>query len=86
MPMANVLSVREFDTITCNEDYKDSQYYKYLDKKYFGELKTFIEAYSSENDGADILEFMKLGFKRGIGSIRRRGCGWCRSGSGCRER
>ena len=66
--MVNVLSVREFDTITFNEDYRESQYYKYLDKKHFTELKSFIEEYSSENDSADILEFMKPGFKRGVGS------------------
>ena len=66
--MVNVLSVREFDTITCSEDYRESQYYKYLDEKHFTELKTFIEEYSSENDSADILEFMKPGFKRGVGS------------------
>lgn len=66
--MVNVLSVREFDTITCNEEYKDSEYYKYLDEKHFSELKTFIEEYSTENDSSDILEFMKPGFKRGLGS------------------
>ena len=66
--MVNALSVREFDTITCNNDYVDSPYYKYLDEKYFSELKTFIEEYSTESDEADILEFMKPGFKRGVGS------------------
>lgn len=66
--MVNVLSVREFDAITCNNEYRDSQYYKYMDEKHFTELKTFIEEYSSENDSADILEFMKPGFKRGVGS------------------
>lgn len=67
MPMVNVLSVREFDTITCNDDYKDNEYYKFLDEKHFSELKDFIEAYSSENNSADILEFMRPGFKRGVG-------------------
>lgn len=67
--MVNVLSVREFDTITCNEEYKDNPYYKFLDEKHFIELKTFIEEYSTENESADILEFMKPGFKRGVGNI-----------------
>ncbi|WP_026527815.1 McrC family protein [Butyrivibrio sp. VCD2006] len=66
--MVNVLSVREFDTITSNEEYMNSPYYKFLDEKHFSELKLFIEEYSSENEGADILEFMKPGFKRGVGS------------------
>ena len=65
--MLNVLSVREFDTITCNEEYKSSQYYEYLDKKHFEELETFIKEYSSDND-IDVLEFMKLGYKRGVGN------------------
>ena len=66
--MNNVLSVREFDTITCNEEYKDSPYYEYLDEKHFAELETFVKEYSANDENADILEFMKLGFKRGVGS------------------
>ncbi len=66
--MANVLSVREFDVITCSENYKNNQYYKYLEQKHFSELKTFIEEYSSGNNTVDILEFMKPGYKSGVGS------------------
>ena len=66
--MNNVLSVREFDTITCNEEYKNSPYYEYLNEKNFAELEKFVKVYSSDNDDADILEFMKLGYKRGVGN------------------
>ncbi len=66
--MKNVLPVREFDTIICNEEYKSSPYYKYLDEKHFAELEKFIKEYSSDDEDADILEFMKLGYKRGVGN------------------
>ena len=66
--MKSVLSVREFDTITCNEEYINSSYYEYLDEKHFSELETFVKEYSSDDEDADILEFMKLGYKRGVGN------------------
>ena len=68
MLTSNVLSVREFDTITCNEDYQNDPYHEYLDEKHFIELEKFVKDYSSRTDEADILDFMKLGFKRGVGN------------------
>jgi 5-methylcytosine-specific restriction enzyme subunit McrC len=58
--MDNVLEVREFDTITCDERFIDSPYYRYLDERHFNQLEDFIKEYSSDNDEADILEFMKI--------------------------
>ena len=67
--MINGLVVREFDTITCNESYSDSPYYRYLDEKHFCELEQFIKEYSASDDNADILEFMRIGYKRSVGNI-----------------
>ncbi len=67
--MGKGLIVREFDTITCNENYIDSPYYKYIDEKNFNELQQFIKEYSSADENADILEFMKIGYKRSVGNI-----------------
>ncbi len=64
-----MLEVREFDIITCNKDYENSPYFRYLDKKHFEELERFIREYSSEEDHADALEFMKIGYKRNVGDI-----------------
>lgn len=66
--MPNILSVREFDTITCNEEYAGSSNYKYLDEKHFSELKIFIEECSTNSSDTDILEFARLGYKRSVGN------------------
>lgn len=65
--MSKTLVVKEYDTIVSNESLPDKQGYVYLDERYFLELEQFIKEYVSESDEADILEFMKIGYKRGIG-------------------
>ena len=67
--MSNVLEVREFDTITCNKDYENSSSFRYLDAKHFKELEHFIREYTSEEEHADALEFMKIGYKRNVGDV-----------------
>ena len=66
--MSNLLEVREFDTITCNRDYENSPYFRYLDEKHFEELEHFIREYTSDEDHADALEFMKIGYRRNVGN------------------
>lgn len=66
--MGKSFVVREYDTITCNKNYTDSPYFKYIDEKYFNELEQFIREYSSAEDNVDILEFMKIGYKRSVGT------------------
>ena len=63
--MEKLLQVREYDTIMCNENYIGSASFQYLEKKYFDELRQFIETYTT--DETDILEFMRIGFKRNVG-------------------
>ena len=65
--MNKTLSVKEYDTIVCEESVASSQGFVYLEKKYFDELEQFIKQYASESNEADILEFMRIGYKRGIG-------------------
>ncbi len=64
--MSRTLVVKEYDTIICNESLS-SQGYVYLEEKYFRELEHFIREYTTESDEADILEFMKMGYRRGVG-------------------
>lgn len=66
--MKNFLEVREFDFIICNEDYKNDSRYKYLKKPIFNELTNFIRSYSSDNN-CDLMDFMKISYKRSIGDI-----------------
>lgn len=65
--MSRTLVVKEYDTIVSNETLSSKQGYVFLEDKYFRELEQFIKEYTSESDEADILEFMKIGYKRGVG-------------------
>ena len=65
--MSRTLVVKEYDTIVSNESLSARQGYVYLEEKYFKELEQFIKEYVSESDEADILEFMQIGYKRGVG-------------------
>lgn len=66
--MTKMLSVKEYDTIVCEESVASSHGFAYLEKKYFSELEQFIKLYTSESNEADILEFMRIGYKRGVGN------------------
>ena len=65
--MNKLFEVKEFDRIICNSDYKDDVNYRYLDKKHFENLETFIREFSGNN--ADILDFMGIGYCRDTGKI-----------------
>ena len=64
--MKKLLEVREFDSITCNEQYKTE--YKYLPEDTFHTLEDFIHSFEADEDYADVLEFMKIGYRRHIGT------------------
>lgn len=61
------LEVREFDSIICNSDYETDSKYKYLNKKQFEKLETFIREFSGNDNNTDALNFMRVGYKRNIG-------------------
>lgn len=63
--MKNILEISEYDVITCNDEYKSE--YAYLPEDVFSDLETFIHEYTSSEDGADALEFLKIGYKRNLG-------------------
>lgn len=65
--MQKPFEVKEFETIVCNTDYKDSTDYRYLPKNKFDELSDFIREYDTANEGTDVLEFFKLGYRRNLG-------------------
>lgn len=67
--MDKLLEVREFDTITGNADYKDDEKYKYLQEPAFHELINFIHEFAGDDENADALEFMKIGYKRNVGDV-----------------
>lgn len=66
--MNKLLEVREFETITCNEDYKDDEFFKCLNKDTFNELENFILSFS-ESEESDAMEFLKIGVRRNVGKV-----------------
>ncbi len=65
--MDKLLEVREFDKISCNPDFKTE--YAYLPEPVFKELEKFIHAYIGNEDHADALEFLSIGYRRNVGNI-----------------
>lgn len=63
--MERLLSVKEYEIITCNEDYQEQ--YAYLPKEAFGELETYIRTESMKEDASDCSSFLKMGYRKGVG-------------------
>lgn len=67
--MGKSVEVREFDTITCNIDYKDDNNFICIAKKDFDDLTSFIHEFAGTEENADALEFMRIGYRRNIGEV-----------------
>ena len=65
--MKKLLEVREFDKISCNPDFKTE--YAYLPEPVFHDLEEFIHAFTGDEEHADALDFMKIGYRRNVGDI-----------------
>ncbi len=67
--MNKPLEVREFESITCASnditEYGDHR----ISKTQFAELENFIHEFTSDEEKTDILEFVRVGFKRNVGDI-----------------
>ena len=64
------LEGREYDIITCNKALdKDTSEYRYLSKENFDRLEHFIKEYATVNEDENVLNFLRVGIKKGIGSI-----------------
>ncbi|ESL03215.1 hypothetical protein GCWU000282_02089 [Catonella morbi ATCC 51271] len=63
--MGELLEVREFETIIGNKDFKDQ--YRCMDKSIFSGLIEFIHAFDYGEEESDILDFIKIGYRRNIG-------------------
>lgn len=63
--MNKLIEVKEFDTLIGNEEYKDK--YTYVDGDTFADLIEFIHAFDSDSEESDVLDFIKIGYRRNIG-------------------
>lgn len=65
--MSGFLEVREFDRITSNPDFRERSGFGFLPEKEFRALEKFAKSFSSENGDADALDFLQIGYRKGIG-------------------
>ncbi len=65
--MKKLLEVREFDRISCNPDFKTE--YAFLPEQVFHDLEEFIHAFAGDEEHADALEFLRIGYRRNVGDI-----------------
>lgn len=63
--MNKLIEVKEFDTLISNEKYNDK--YICVDKDIFSDLLEFIHAFNSDSEESDVLDFIKIGYRRNIG-------------------
>ena len=67
-----LLTIKEFDIITCNPEYKKDRYLKYLPEQYFKEFDDFIRRQNSreeENSESETLDFFRAYAKKGVGNV-----------------
>lgn len=65
----STFTVREYDVITFKEQLAVVNGYRYLCKERFDELINFIEDYSTNDKGTNILDFFKITSKKGVGKV-----------------
>ncbi|MFJ7928995.1 McrC family protein [Peribacillus sp. NPDC096448] len=68
--MKKLVEVKEFDVITYNKAYKDSDQYVYLDEQSFSYLENLIFTFN-ESEEADGVDFFTVTTKRHIGKVIR---------------
>lgn len=68
--MGKLLEVKEYDSITCNENFKNDPHYKFLDEASFLELENMILSFKNGEE-TDAIEFFILTSRRDVGKIIR---------------
>ncbi|MCH6267576.1 McrC family protein [Neobacillus citreus] len=66
--MDKLLEVREFESITCNQDYREDPSLKFLNQEAFAELEHFILSFNSSGE-AEAVDFLKISVRRQVGKI-----------------
>ena len=66
--MRKPFQVREYDTIISENENITTEYYKQMDRLIFEKLQEFLQSFVPEDDSSDALDFMKISYKRGVGT------------------
>lgn len=61
------MELKEFETVIGNPDYKEQYGDRCLDKDSFAELIELIHAFDSDDSESDVLDFIKIGYRRNLG-------------------
>ncbi len=67
--MTKPFEVQEFDAIVGNKAFAHNEKYKYMDKAAFADLNKFVREFTGNEDNADVLDFMKVGYRRNVGDV-----------------
>lgn len=67
--MGKLYEVKEYEILTSNEDYASENGYCFIDAQTFEELLAYIRSFSADCGEDDILDFLRIGYKRGVGDI-----------------
>lgn len=69
--MSKMLTIKEFDVITSNPEYKNDKYLKYLPKEHFSELDEFVRKNTPDEEAEEngALDFFKAFSKKGVGDV-----------------
>lgn len=65
--MNKLLEVREYEKISYNSDFQNE--YAYLPEPVFRTLEEFIHIFAGDEEHADALEFLKIGYRRNVGNV-----------------
>jgi 5-methylcytosine-specific restriction enzyme subunit McrC len=63
------IEIKEFESVICNKNYADIDSFSCIDKNQFEKLKQFIQEYTTSEEDSDALDFMRIGYRRGIGDV-----------------
>lgn len=67
--MRKPFEVVEYDNIICNKEYEGYDKYKFMDTADFDNLRQFIHEFVGNEKHADVLDFMRISYKRNVGEI-----------------
>ena len=67
--MSNLIEVREFDSLIRESEYSNDAGFTCLNESEFDRLMDFAKEYSSTDEEADALDFVRIGYKKPYGDV-----------------
>ncbi len=67
--MMKPFEVQEFDAIVSNNALENNDKYKCMEETAFSNLIRFVKEFSGDESNSDVLDFMKVSYKRNVGDV-----------------